>query len=274
MVMQRINTAMIDASAAEEGSRLEVAGGGTADFVPPGASDPLFDGNVTYNYDPETGTLTVSYPDGRQQSVSGFIRASDLQQAMRGAPGLPGAPGTPGKDGRAGRDGGQGCAGRKGDRGRMGPTGGTGPRGSTGNTGPTGDTGPTGPDGPPGKDAVKADYTVVQYVDPDTEIPYEQAYSGYDNDVMTGRIINSGRVIARALRDTINVTFQKPFQNHVLSLSITFMDATTNQARTYKLYNHARKDGTFENSMLGGFVIKCSGTNAADWDFFYTAMGD
>lgn len=273
MVMTRIKTSMLDTESAEEGSRLGVENG-NADFIPPGASNPLLDGDMKFTYDSETGTLTVSHLDGSSQQVTGFVRTQDLQQAMRGDPGLPGTPGTPGKDGRPGKDGGPGCNGRKGDRGRMGPTGGTGPRGSTGGTGPTGDQGPTGGTGPNGKDATKADYTLVQYVDPDTEQPYPQAFSGYDHDTMTGRIVNGGRVIARALRDTINVTFQKPFQNHVLYVNITFVDVTTNQARTFKLYNKAREDGSYENSMLGGFVIKCSGVNAVDWDFFYTAMGD
>lgn len=273
MVMQKIKTAMLDVADAEEGSRLSVDSG-NAEFVPPGASDPLFEGAARYSYDGETGTLTITYPDGQSQQVGGFVRTQDLQKAMRGDPGLPGTPGTPGKDGRPGKDGSPGCNGRKGDRGRMGPTGGTGPRGSTGGTGPTGDVGPTGGPGPAGKDATKADYTVVQYVDPDTEQPYPQAFTGYDHDTMTGRIVNSGRVIARKLRDTINVTFQKPFQNHVLSINITFMDATTNQARTMKLYNNAREDGSYENNQLGGFVIKSTGVNAVDWDFYFTAMGD
>lgn len=273
MVMQKINPVLIGTGQAPEGSRL-AAHSGVATFVPPGESDPQFDGVATYSYDAQTGTMTVLYPDGRMQRVEGFVRISDLQQAMKGDPGIEGTPGIHGKDGRAGKDGEQGCPGRKGDRGRMGPTGGTGARGSTGDTGPTGDFGPTGPTGPSGKDAIKPDYNTVVYVDPDTDVPYPQAFLGYDHDVMTGRIFNSGRIIARSLRDTVNVTFLKPFQNHVLSIQITFLNSVTNQAKTFKLYNKAREDGTLENNMLGGFVIKCTGVNTDDWDFFFTALGD
>lgn len=272
-MITKLSPEQIDTSSAPDGSSLKVESG-VASFQVAGASDPVGEFDTKYSFDSETGTLSILYADGRQQIVSGFIRSSDLRQSMQGEPGLPGTPGTPGKDGRPGRDGLPGCRGRKGDRGRMGPTGGTGPRGATGNTGSTGDLGPTGPDGPPGKDAIAPEYTVVPYVDPDTETPYAHAYVGYDHDLVTQRTINSGRVIARALRDTINVTFLKPFENRVLNVNITFFNANTNQAKTYRLYNHAREDGSFENSMLGGFVIKCIGMNVEDWDFNFIAMGD
>lgn len=273
-MMQRIPAGMIDPGSAEIGSQLVVDPAGTPSFDIPNEADPELAAKLTFQYDQSSGTLSVVFSDGSRVAVEGFPTLAQIARAGRGDPGKPGLRGQPGLDGRPGRDGLPGCAGRKGDRGRLGPTGATGPRGFTGGTGPTGGIGPTGNTGPRGQDAIVTDYNVVDYVDPDTELARAGFRVGYEHDPNDNRITNFGRVYGRKERDTMNVVFQNPFKNRLVSLSVTFINAACNQAKTFRLYE---SDGTApgrENLMLGGFVIKSTGTNTEAWDFFYTAIGD
>lgn len=222
-------------------------------------------------FNSETGVLAFIHENGARTEIRGFPKPSDIKEGKKGKRGIRGQPGL---DGRPGRDGLPGCLGRKGDRGRLGPTGGTGPRGFTGGTGPTGDVGPTGPTGPRGKDAQVTEYNVVDFVDPDTELARAGFRVGYEHDPNDNRITNFGRVYGRKERDTMNVVFQKPFNNRLVSLSITFINAASNQSKTFRLYESDGTAPSRENLMLGGFVIKSTGTNIDAWDFFYTAIGD
>lgn len=272
-MLQQISPTLIETTGATAGASLVVSPAGAAEFATAASTDPVA-GTDQYSYDPMTGTLTVRNPDGALTTVSGFPTLSQIQAGQKGEPGVDGAPGTPGADGRDGKDGEQGCPGRKGDRGRMGPTGPTGAVGPTGNTGPTGEIGPTGPVGERGTDATVEEYVANNVVDPDTSRVYMKSYDGFNYDKDSGRITNMGRVHARKERNTVNVVFAKPFINRLVSLSITFLNNTTNQAKTYKIYDLNMSDGSWENSMLGGVVLQSTGTNSDDWDFFFTAIGD
>lgn len=273
-MMQRIPSELIRTLGAEVGSQLVVTPTGDAAFEVPNEADPDVATKLSFQYDAASGTLAVLFSDGSRVSVEGFPTLAQIASASRGEPGKPGIRGQPGLDGRPGRDGLPGCLGRKGDRGRLGPTGGTGPRGFTGGTGPTGDVGPTGPTGPRGKDAQVTEYNVVDFVDPDTELARAGFRVGYEHDPNDNRITNFGRVYGRKERDTMNVVFQKPFNNRLVSLSITFINAASNQSKTFRLYESDGTAPSRENLMLGGFVIKSTGTNIDAWDFFYTAIGD
>ena len=272
-MLQQISTSLIETSGAASGAPLVVSPNGGAEFSVPSVTDPVA-ASTSYSYDSMTGVLTIQSPEGTTVRVEGFPTLAQIQAGQKGEPGADGAPGTPGADGRDGRDGEQGCPGRKGDRGRIGPTGATGAVGPTGNTGPTGEVGPTGPEGKRGTDATKEGYVVNNVVNPDTAVVYMKSYNGYNYDADSGRIINMGRVHARKERSTVNVIFAKPFINRLVSLSITFLNNTTNQAKTYKIYDLNMSDGSWENAMLGGFVLQSSGSNTEDWDFYMTAIGD
>jgi len=272
-MLQQISTSLIETTGASAGASLVVSPSGDATFASASVTDPVAS-SETYSYDQMTGTLTIRNSDGTVSTVSGFPTLSQIQAGQKGEPGADGAPGTPGADGRDGKDGEQGCPGRKGDRGRLGPTGPTGAVGPTGNTGPTGELGPTGPVGERGTDATIEEYVANNVVDPDTNQVYMKSYDGYNFDTDSGRIINMGRAHSRKERSTVNVVFAKPFVNRLVSLSITFLNNTTNQAKTYKIYDLNMSDGSWENAMLGGFVLQSTGTNTEDWDFYFTAIGD
>ncbi|AQT28577.1 putative flagellar hook-length control protein FliK [Erwinia phage vB_EamM_Yoloswag] len=226
------------------------------------------------NFDSQSGTLTIIFPNGTQASVTGLPTADQLKSGREGVQGKQGIQGTPGKDGRDGRDGEPGCPGVKGDPGRNGPTGDTGPIGPTGDTGPVGPTGSTGPTGNPGRDAAIDDYAVSQVLDPLTGAAVANAYTASNRDLNTGFTQNMGRQIAAKTQDTVHVLFNTPFINRCVSLNITFLNVSVNQAKTFAIYNLDGTSAVNENFLLGGFIIKSTGQNVVDWDFFFHATGD
>lgn len=271
-MLQKVQTSMIATGGAGDGSTLVVESE-KATFQQPSVTDPVVQG-LSGIFDNVTGTLTITTSDGSTAVVSGFPTAKDLATGREGKAGKDGATGPTGRDGQDGRDGQAGCRGVKGSRGRLGPTGSTGPVGATGSTGVTGPTGPTGPTGSKGKDAAQEEYVVTNVVDLATNTPYLQSFEGYARDPDSKRITNMGRVHAAAQLSTVNVNFKTPFLNRLVSLNITFLNNRTNQASTFAIYDLNMSDGSWENSMLGGFVLQSRGTNTEDWDFYYTAIGD
>ena len=269
----KIDPSMIRADGAQIGEAMMVVGDSVLGLEIPDQNTAIGQG-FDLSYDSGTGTLTATLSDGSQIKASGFPTASDIMSARTGPQGNQGVQGIAGADGKDGKDGGQGCPGVKGDRGRDGPTGPTGPIGSTGPTGGTGDRGPTGPTGPTGKDSITDEYVAIATTNPLSKQVYVNAYHGYVHDPNSGVIQNKGRVIFPSTQDTVNVVFDYPFQNRCLSLNITFLDQSTNQAKTYKIYDLNLSDGSWENFLLGGFVLKSTGRNLVNWDFFYDASGD
>lgn len=270
--MQQIPVAMLDVTGAQVGDTLIVQE--EAVLAQPSeqqAASSLF----TATYDPETGVVTYKFADGSTIMCTGFPTLSDLQRSgLKGEVGATGPTGAKGTDGRDGRDGGQGCPGLKGDRGRVGPTGPTGPQGVTGPQGITGEIGPTGPTGARGADAVSETYTVTPVYDLASGQAYTKAWQGSRVDNDSGSIVNMGRFIASRSKQTVDIVFTTPFTNRLVSLSITWLNQRTNQAQTFKIYDLKMSDGSWENAMLGGFILQSSGTNTSDWDFYYTAWGD
>ena len=269
----KIAPSMIQADGANIGEVMQVTSSSVLGLESPNQNTPI-DSGLDLTYDAGTGILTATLSDGSQIRASGFPTNDEIMSAKTGPQGIQGIQGIAGADGRDGKDGSQGCPGIKGDRGLEGPTGPTGPVGPTGATGTTGDVGPTGPTGPTGKDSITDEYVAIPTIDPLSKQVHVNAYHGYIHDPNNGVIHNKGRAIFAANRDTVNVTFDYPFQNRCISLTITFLDQTCNQAKTYKIYDLNMSDGSWENFLLGGFILKSSGTNLKDWDFFYAASGD
>jgi hypothetical protein len=269
----KIAPSMIQADGASVGEVLQVVGNSQIGLETPNQNVPISSG-LELSYDAGTGTLTATLSDGSQIKASGFPTSTEIMSAKTGPQGNQGIQGIAGTDGKDGKDGSQGCPGIKGDRGLEGPTGATGPVGATGPTGTTGDVGATGPTGPTGKDAIVDEYVAVSTIDPLSKQVYVNAYHGYIHDLNNGVIHNKGRAIFPSTQDTVNVAFDYPFQNRCLSLTITFLDNSCNQAQTYKIYDLNMSDGSWENFLLGGFVLKSTGTNLKNWDFFFDATGD
>lgn len=272
MGLMQIDPALIDGRGGSSNQVLSKISDNVVGFRNPDEVDPSEDLS-SISFDSETGTITVVFPDGSQKTATGFPTADQMKAGREGKQGKQGIQGDDGKDGKDGRDGEPGCPGIRGTRGRQGPTGNTGPIGSTGDTGPVGPTGPIGPTGPAGRDAIISEYEVSPVLDPITGAEVVGAYVGSDYDPNTGRTINFGRVVAAATQSTINAAFNRPFLNRCASLTITFLNNATNQAKTYAIYN---LDGTAvkENVLLGGFTLKSTGANTVAWDFYYSATGD
>ncbi|AXG66494.1 putative tail fiber protein [Dickeya phage vB_DsoM_JA33] len=272
MGLVQVDPALIDPKGGTVNQVLAKVSETQVGFRDENKDDPSADlSNVSF--DSQTGTLTIIFQDGTQKSVSGLPTADQMKAGKEGKQGKQGIQGNNGKDGKDGRDGEPGCPGIRGTRGRQGPTGNTGPIGPTGETGPVGPTGAIGPTGPAGRDAIINQYEVSPVLDPLTGNEIVGAFVGSDFDPNTGRTTNFGRAIAPASQSAINVAFNKPFLNRCASLTITFLNAATNQAKTYSIYN---TDGTAvkENVLLGGFMLKSTGANTVGWDFYYSAIGD
>lgn len=272
MAIQKVSPDMIEGDQQEAGQLLGIKSPNTVGFVSIEDTEQD-DAGAQGKYDAETGTLSLIIND-ISLSITGFPTADQLKKGRDGKQGAAGLPGRPGQNGRDGSDGEQGCQGPKGDLGRPGNTGPTGPVGATGNTGSVGPTGPTGPIGPPGRDAIIDEYAVSQVLDSLTNEPIENAWVGSNHDKNTGYKTNFGRVILPASRDSAQIVFNTPFVNRCVSLQLTFLNKTTNQSKTYKIYHLDRDTGTAENYLLGGFTIQSTGLNVLEWDFFYTAFGD
>lgn len=238
------------------------------------ASGPEAAPSYSMQYDPLSGTLSLTLADGTLIKAEGFPTAEQIRTGIKGEQGKDGSPGRPGAPGKDGRDGLKGCMGAKGNQGRPGVRGPTGPIGPTGPVGPTGAVGPTGPVGPKGQDAVVWQYASSQVKDPLTSTLVPQAYIGSMTDPNTGYIRNAGRCIESATKNTVHVVFDKPFVNRCLGIQLTFTNPATNQAKTYALYHLDLGSGTMENFLLGGFTLQSSGVNASAWDFFWSAEGD
>lgn len=272
MSLQKIDPSFISGAGGTKNQVLAKKNDLSVGFIDPAKQDPSED-KSSVQFDSATGTITVIFPDGTQKIASGLPTADQMKAGREGKQGKQGIQGNAGKDGRDGRDGEPGCPGIRGTRGRQGPTGNTGPIGPTGNTGAPGPTGVQGNTGPAGRDAIINQYEVSAVLDPLTGKEVVGAYVGSDFDPNTGRTINFGRAIAPATQSAINVAFNKPFLNRCASLTITFLNTATNQAKTYSIYN---TDGTAvkENVLLGGFMLKSTGANSVAWDFYYSAIGD
>ncbi len=268
-----IKPSLIDGGDAPVGRVLGKQNNKSVNFIDPTESANI-PGSQGLMFDPVTGTFTVIWPDGSQSSISGLPTADQLKSGKEGKQGKDGLRGLPGQDGRDGRDGEPGCPGPRGPRGRQGPTGNTGPIGATGNTGAVGPTGPTGPTGAPGRDAAIDQYQTAQALDPVTGAIIPNAWIGSNRDMNTGFTHNMGRIVNKSTSDTMHVIFNTPFINRCISLHITFVNAATNQAKTYQLYNLDGTSAMNENALLGGFTIKSAGVNTVGWDFWYTAVGD
>lgn len=273
MALTKINTSMIDGGNAGTGL---VVGKQTKDTV--GFINPLeitkIPNTQDMQFDPVTGTLTVVWPDGSMTVVPGLPTSDQLKSGREGKQGKEGLRGLSGSDGRDGLDGADGCPGPRGPRGRQGPTGNTGPNGATGNTGPIGPTGPTGPTGSPGRDAVIDEYNAAQALDPVTGAVIDGAWIGSNRNLNTGFTQNMGRIVNNSKGDTVQVIFNQPFINRCISVQVTFVNAASNQAKTFRLYDLDGSSAMKENALLGGFTIKSTGANTAGWDFWYYAVGD
>lgn len=242
-------------------------------FIDPQAQI-ILPGAQNVQFDAQTGTLTVIWPDGSQTVTPGLPTADQLKSGREGKQGKDGLRGLPGADGRDGINGAVGCPGPRGSQGRLGPTGNTGPVGATGNTGQVGPTGPTGPTGGAGRDSTIDEYVITQALHPISGQPIQNAWVGSNQNLDTGFTQNMGRVVNTSTTDTIQVIFNTPFVNRCACIQITFVNAATNQARTYQMYNLDGTSAMEENALLGGFTIKSTGTNLVGWDFWYTAFGD
>lgn len=273
MALTKLKTNMIDPGRGVLGQVLTKTSDSEISLAQPSQS---LDSNLigSTQFDAATGTLTIIFPDGTQATTTGLPTSDQLKSGREGVQGKQGLPGTPGTNGRDGRDGSIGCPGPKGERGRIGPTGDTGPVGPTGDTGGIGPTGPTGPTGNAGRDAAIDDYSASSVLDPITGDVIPNAYIASNRDRNTGFTQNMGRQIFAKTQDSVHVIFNAPFLNRCASLSITFLDASVNQAKTFSLYNLDGTSATNENFLLGGFIIKSSGQNVANWDFFFHATGD
>jgi len=108
------------------------------------ASDPSTTSKnvVSGSYDDVSGVVTLTFADGTNIQISGFMTPGSIGI---GAPGPQGVSGTNGADGLLGIDGLQG------------PTGCQGPPGTPGSTGPQGTPGIQGPEGRPGPQGEKGD---------------------------------------------------------------------------------------------------------------------
>ena len=273
MSLARVKSSMLDGGTSPVGNVLMKTSEKLVAFAAPAELEKIQKAGSA-QFDSQAGALTIIFTDGTQATVTGLPTADQLKSGREGVQGKQGIPGTPGADGRDGRDGDPGCPGPKGERGRIGPTGETGPIGATGDTGPVGPTGPTGPTGSPGRDSAIDDYAAAQVLDPLTGQPIPNAYIASNRDLNTGFTQNMGRQIFSRNQDTVHVIFNTPFINRCASLNITFLNASVNQAKTYAIYNLDGTSATNENFLLGGFILKSTGQNVADWDFFYHATGD
>lgn len=273
MGLSKLKSSMIDPGTTAVGTVLMKTADKVVAFAPVEEVGQIQQAG-TVQFDGQSGTLTIIFTDGTQSSVTGLPTADQLKSGREGVQGKQGIPGTPGADGRDGRDGAIGCPGPKGERGRIGPTGETGPIGATGDTGGVGPTGPTGPTGSPGRDSAIDDYAAAQVLDPLTGAVIPNAYIASNRDLNTGFTQNMGRQLFSKSQDTVHVIFNTPFINRCASLSITFLNASVNQAKTYAIYNLDGTSATNENFLIGGFILKSTGQNVADWDFFYHATGD
>ena len=272
--LMKIDPSMLDASGSELGDVLQATVAGSTLALEAFSPTTPVETGFSLIFDSDTGVLTANLEDGSIIKATGFPTLKDIKEAKTGAQGIQGDQGKAGVDGRDGKDGDQGCAGVKGDRGMAGPTGPTGPIGPTGNTGPTGDLGPTGPQGKAGRDATIDEYSAAPVLNPLTNEVYTYAYEGYIYDSNNGVKRNLGRRIFPKTQDTVEVAFKNPFSNRCLSIQITFLDQTSNQAMTYQIYGQNLSDSSYENAMLGGFSLKSTGTNQKVWDFYYVAEGD
>ena len=273
-MITKIEAAMISTGDKPVGSVAQVTSEGVLSITEPSATEGSTPNGLNASFDRSTGILSLSFDNGSSLKVTGFPTLEDIKSGATGKQGIRGLQGRAGTNGRDGKNGEKGCAGGKGDRGRQGNTGPTGPVGNTGPTGATGDIGNTGPTGPRGKDSLTDRYTAIPVIDPLSGKAYINAYAGSIEDQNAAHTTNMGRAIFDKARDTIQVTFSTPFKNRCVSLSITFLDQSSNQARTYKIYDTNLSDGSWENFLKGGFVLKSLGENLKDWDFFYTAIGD
>lgn len=273
-MITKIEPAMISTGSQPVGAIAQVTSEGLLSITEPSATVGDAPNGMTAAFDRSTGILSLSFANGSSVNVKGFPTIDDIKSGATGKQGIRGLTGRAGTNGRDGKDGEKGCAGRKGDRGRQGATGPTGPVGNTGPTGSTGPEGNTGPTGPRGKDSLTDRYTAIPLIDPLSGEAFINAYIGSIEDQNASHITNMGRAVFDKTRDTVQVSFNTPFKNRCVSLSITFLDQTTNQAKTYKIYDTNLSDGSWENFLKGGFVLKSLGENLKDWDFFYTAIGD
>lgn len=273
MALTKLNPALIDGGLAAAGKVLGKSTPTLVDFISPEEAANL-PGSQNVQFDQQTGTLTIIWPDGSQSTVSGLPTADQLKNGREGKQGKDGVQGKAGIDGRDGVDGAEGCPGPRGGPGRQGPTGNTGPVGATGNTGSVGPTGATGPTGSPGRDSAIDEYLASQALNPVTGAVIQNAWVGSNRDMNTGFTQNMGRIVDTRTLDTVHVVYNTPFLNRCLSIQITFLNAATNQAKTYQLYELDGTSAVNENALLGGFTIKSTGMNVVGWDFFYTAVGD
>ncbi|AWY08380.1 tail fiber protein [Erwinia phage vB_EamM_Alexandra] len=273
MSLTRISPSLIDGGKDPVGKVLGKKTSTAVAFIDPQEAAKI-PGAQGAQFDTNTGTLSIIWPDGSQSNVIGLPTADQLKSGREGKQGKDGLRGLSGTNGRDGRDGTDGCPGPRGPRGRNGPTGNTGPVGATGNTGSVGPTGATGPTGSPGRDAAIDEYRTAQALDPVTGAPIANAWIGSNRNMNTGFTHNMGRVVNKSTTDTLHVIFNSPFINRCISLHITFVNAATNQSKTFTLYNLDGTSAMNENALLGGFTIKSSGTNTVGWDFWYTAVGD
>lgn len=272
MALQQVHPSQISGGTAPVGNVLGKITEQRVGFLDP--TNPTGQNTaLSISFDQVTGTLTIVDSDGQQASADGFPTADQMRLGRTGPQGSTGLPGRPGTSGRDGKDGEMGCPGPRGYPGRPGPTGNTGPIGPTGDTGIPGPTGPTGPTGQPGRDAIIDEFVTSPVVDPITKEPIIGAYIGSNKNPNTGFIQNFGRHKAPASNNTVSVAFNTPFINKCVALNITFLNGTTNQARTFRIYN-LDSSAVNENVLLGGFMLKSDGINSTAWDFFYSAEGD
>lgn len=271
MSLQKVHPSQINGGTAPQGQVLGKVTEERVGFFDP--TNPIGqEQGLSIQFDSITGTLTITDSNGEQASASGLPTADQMKMGRQGPQGSTGLPGRPGRQGRDGKNGDPGCPGPRGAPGRQGPTGNTGPIGPTGDTGVPGPTGPTGPTGNPGRDAIIDEFLTSPVVDPITNAPILGAYVGSNKNPNTGFIQNFGRHKAPSSNNTVSVTFNTPFINKCVALNITFLNGSTNQARTFRIYN-LDSSAVNENLLLGGFMLKSDGLNSAAWDFFYSAEG-
>ena len=272
-MLVKIGVGMLDGGTAPVGDVVGKVNDQQVGFLKPNQNGGTQAEGSSINFDTQSGTLTIIFPDGSQATANGLPTADQMRSGKQGEQGKQGIQGRAGIDGRDGRNGEQGCPGPRGSQGRMGATGNTGAVGPTGDTGAPGPTGPTGATGASGRDATIDEYVVSPVLDPITKDPILNAYQGSNKNLDSNFVQNFGRHYALASNSTVHVVYNTAFVNRCVSLQLTFLKPNSNQARTYQITN---LDGTAinENLLTGGFTLRSTGQNSEPWDFFYYAVGD
>ena len=206
-------------------------------------------------YDKNTGTLTLVMEGDRVLAIGGFPTIANMSKGsigMRGATGSDGLNGINGDDGRVGDIGPRGVLG---DQGKQGATGNTGATGLVGIVGATGPVGATGLDGAQGDSGIGGSFTCTEN-------------GGIEFNYTSGLVRQWGSHSSGNLTQAIEIPFHKAYEGDLerINLQLTFLDASSTQATTYRITEVNR----------GGFVIAVDELLPlkSNWNFNWESVGD